>query len=252
MAGGKRAVLAAACMLMAASAGLTGCQSCPPPAPTVEMYIPADAQGDLVANRRTQMTLEEEVSFDFIATPLVDVVAFLRNLKRINIVIDRRALANAGEMDLTLRLDRVTFRDALHWICRLLDVRYTILEGAIWISSEKRLEALRQAPKAVRVDSTDAPVLQALGEPVSFDFIATPLDDVVAFLRNLKKVNIIVDKKALAERKDGDSDITLRLDGVKFGDALAWICRLQGLWYEVSDKVIFISTEDKFGIGSGK
>ncbi len=81
-----------------------------------------------------------------------------------------------------------------------------------------------------------------LEEPVSFDFIATPLDDVVAFFRNLKKVNIVVDKQAVADH--GDLDVTLRLDKVPFKDALAWILRLVNLKYALQNNAIFISTKE--------
>jgi len=85
-----------------------------------------------------------------------------------------------------------------------------------------------------------------LEQPVSFDFIATPLDDVVAFLRQLKNVNIVVDKKSVAEL-GGGLDVTLRLDKVKFKDALEWVLRLINLKYTLQDGVIFISTKEKIG-----
>ena len=85
-----------------------------------------------------------------------------------------------------------------------------------------------------------------LEQPISFDFIATPLDDVVAFLRNLKQVNIVVDKKSVAEL-GGGLDVTLRLEKVKFKDALEWVLRLINLKYTLQNGVIFISTKEKIG-----
>jgi hypothetical protein len=89
--------------------------------------------------------------------------------------------------------------------------------------------------------------LQAkLQEPVSFDFIATPLEDVVSFLRNLKNVNIVVDKQAVADR-GGQLDVTLRLNDVKFEDALEWILRLVNLKYTLENGAIYVSTQEKIG-----
>jgi len=89
--------------------------------------------------------LEEEVSFDFIATPLEDVVAFLRNLKDVNIVIDRKAI-QAHQGDVTLRLDNVKMKDALGWILRLLDLSYTLENNAVYISTK---ESISQSRKTV-------------------------------------------------------------------------------------------------------
>ena len=94
--------------------------------------------------RDIEATLEEDVSFDFINTPLDDVVAFLISLKRTNIVVDKKAIEDRGALDVTLRLDKVKYKDALNWILRLLDLSYTLENGAIYISTKEKIGASKR------------------------------------------------------------------------------------------------------------
>jgi len=200
---------------------------------------------DPKADQRIAAALGQPVSFDFIATPLDDVIAFLRNLMRINIIVDKRAISEAGDrnLDVTLRLDKVKLRDALDWILRLVDLQYTVRCGAIFVSTKEGIRARDLAITMVHHAKPWRRFEAKMMEPISFDFIATPLDDVVAFLRNLKMVSIRVDKKAVADRLG--LDLTLRVKGMKFSQALAWICYRLRLAYTVTDKGILISTPDE-------
>ncbi|MFH1732777.1 MAG: hypothetical protein ABIF82_14155, partial [Planctomycetota bacterium] len=216
----------------------------------LEPDSPAQRQARPQAAARIESKLDEPVSFDFIATPLDDVAAFLGRLKRINVIVDKKAAEGRGSLDVTLRLEKLRFKDALDWICRLTDLTYTVRDNAILITSRARMTELDQK-RTVHYDH-DAwkPLEDKMDGLVSFDFIATPLDDVVAFLCNLKGVNIVVDKKAIEGRKD--LDVTLRLDKVAFKDALAWICRDLDLGYTVRGGAIFISTPDDRLLPRGK
>lgn len=87
--------------------------------------------------------LEQPVSFDFIATPLEDVVAFLRGMRDVNIVLDPAAVEGRN-MDITLELEEVRLKDALDWILRMVDLEYTLDRNAIYISTPERVQATRR------------------------------------------------------------------------------------------------------------
>ncbi|MFO7900940.1 MAG: hypothetical protein R6V58_18025 [Planctomycetota bacterium] len=87
--------------------------------------------------------LQKPVSFDFIATPLQDVIAFLRGLQDVNIVLDEKAV-EGRDLDVTLQLDKVRFKDALDWILRLVNLEYTLDNGAVYISTEDRIQKIRK------------------------------------------------------------------------------------------------------------
>jgi hypothetical protein len=111
---------------------------------TAGVSIEAEAEEEAKWRQELERKLEEPISFDFIATPLDDVVAFLRNLKKVNIVVDKAAVQNRGGLDVTLRLDKVKFRDALAWILRLLNLGYTLEDGTIYISTKEKIEASKK------------------------------------------------------------------------------------------------------------
>jgi hypothetical protein len=190
--------------------------------------------------QETEAAMDSEVSLDLIATPLDDVVAFLRALKKINIVIDPAVKKTGRNLDVTLKLDKVKFRNALGWILRLLDLRYTVQDGAIFITTKSRVRGAVER-SVVHVDADEWKKLgDKLGGETSLDMIATPLTDAVAFLQDLHKISIVVDKRVLGKRKD--LKVTLKLDKVTLEEALNWICRELDLGYTVRNGAIFIST----------
>ncbi len=78
-----------------------------------------------------------------------------------------------------------------------------------------------------------------LQEPVSFDFVDTPLEDVVQFLRQITEINFVLDKKALEDLDN--SIVTLKVTDMKTDAALNWILRMVGLKYVMKDNAVFIS-----------
>ena len=113
-----------------------------------------------------------------------------------------------------------------------------------WEEIKKRTAGIEIEQGGAEDADWKRPLEEALAKPISFDFIATPLDDVVAFLRNMMKVNIVVDKNAVEGR---DLDVTLKQQDVKFKNALDWIVRLLEMNYTLQDGAIFISTAERIG-----
>ena len=89
-----------------------------------------------------------------------------------------------------------------------------------------------------RRTATEARLLDALNEAVSFDFIAVPIDDVIAFLAAFKAINIVLDGGACGTVLP---DVTLQLENVTLKSALQHICRQAGLTWSVEDEAILLS-----------
>ncbi|MBI2190986.1 MAG: hypothetical protein HYU36_03240 [Planctomycetes bacterium] len=85
-------------------------------------------------------------------------------------------------------------------------------------------------------------ILQQMEKRVSFDFVDTPLQDVMAFLQNLTGVNIVLDPQATG---GGDASVTLRVNDMRLSAAMEWILRLVNLKYVLRDEAIYISTSDR-------
>ncbi|MDP6110602.1 MAG: STN domain-containing protein [Planctomycetota bacterium] len=84
---------------------------------------------------------------------------------------------------------------------------------------------------------------KALEKRIHFDFVDTPLKDVVSHLIGLTGTNIVVDPAALA---GDDHPVTLKVGDMKTVAALEWILRLTNLTYDYRHGALFIASPDRF------
>ncbi|MFH1708976.1 MAG: hypothetical protein ABIF71_13810 [Planctomycetota bacterium] len=89
--------------------------------------------------------MEKKVSFDFLETPLEQVVQFLSRVTGITIVLDPAALVDdmgtPVPKNVTLRVDNMRFSSALNWILRLTDLKMSLRDEAIFIGKNIDTEA---------------------------------------------------------------------------------------------------------------
>src|SRR5689334_20058166 len=108
-------------------------------------------------------------------------------------------------------------------------------------------------PKTVAIDvATPAAVIrgqkirQALGEPTTLDFKESPLSDIVAFLKDMHKIEIQLDLKALEDASiAADVPITQKVSDVSLRSALRLMLGAIDLTYVVKDEVLLITTPEK-------
>jgi tetratricopeptide (TPR) repeat protein len=79
---------------------------------------------------------------------------------------------------------------------------------------------------------------EAMGKKISFDFVETPLQDVISFLSSLTNVTIVLDQEAI---RDQAPAVTLKVTDMRLESALNWVLKLVGLKYTLKDEAIFIS-----------
>ncbi|NQT19689.1 MAG: hypothetical protein HQ592_08285, partial [Planctomycetes bacterium] len=84
-------------------------------------------------------TLEERVTFDFVETPLRDVVAFLQQITGANIVLDEEAVAELANPDVTLKVAEMKLSLALDWVLEGVDLKYALQGESIYISTEQKV-----------------------------------------------------------------------------------------------------------------
>jgi len=77
-----------------------------------------------------------------------------------------------------------------------------------------------------------------MNKKISFDFVETPLQDVIAFISSLVDLTIVLDSKAL---QDEPLNVTLRVNDMRLESALNWVLKLVGLRYTLKDEAIFVS-----------
>lgn len=93
---------------------------------------------------------------------------------------------------------------------------------------------------------TEQRIVAELARPTSFDFVETPLQDVINFLKAKHQIEIVVDDKALKENGIGlDAPVTRSLHSVSLGSGLCLILRNLDLVFFVDDDVLQLTTDDR-------
>ncbi|MFC1805564.1 hypothetical protein ACFL09_01110 [Planctomycetota bacterium] len=73
---------------------------------------------------------------------------------------------------------------------------------------------------------------------VSFDFVDTPFQDALSFIRALLNVNLVIDPKINTKQT-----LTLTVKDMNVGAALQWMLRLGGAAMEVRDGAVYVAPD---------
>jgi tetratricopeptide (TPR) repeat protein len=125
----------------------------------------------------------------------------------------------------------------------------TVPQNRIISISRQRIEELRNRKGDPLFESSHKPpeewemrIREALEKKVTFDFIETPLPDVLSFLGSLTGVTLVLDTEAV---KGASPNVTLRVQEMRLEAALNWLCKLAGLGYTLRDEAVFISRPER-------
>jgi len=88
----------------------------------------------------------------------------------------------------------------------------------------------------------EARIKEAMGKKISFDFVETPLQDVIAFISSLTDVTIVLDAEAI---RDEAPTVTLRVNDMRLEAALNWVLKLVNLKYTLKDEAVFVSKPER-------
>jgi len=186
--------------------------------------------------------MQKEITFDFVETPVQDVVNFLpRLLVDMTIVLDPGTAK--GLPAITLRGEKMPFQGALEQVCKQSGLAHADVNGAILLATEARFkrvthefEDLRLALKPPNKGAADR-----LAKKITFDFVTTPLPDVLNFLSSLLDLAIVFDAKLM---KDAPV-LTLRVIEMRLDRSLSWIGLVTGLSTVWRDGALFVSSRER-------
>jgi hypothetical protein len=107
-------------------------------------------------------------------------------------------------------------------------------------SAARPNEATRPGPMAA------SKIKAALAKPTDLEFVETPLQDVVDYLKDTHKIDIQFDDGALiAAKTNRDTVLSVNMRGVSLRAALTPMLRQLGLAFAVWDDVLLITTPDE-------
>jgi hypothetical protein len=143
-------------------------------------------------------------------------------------------------------------KDAFGWI--LLCLACTLVCGGTVLGqleagnptpvhAESRVKDARKRFAVGQVPRSVEKILTALDEDTRLEFIETPLNDVVNFLKELHGIEIELDVGALADVAiDNDTPITKNLKGISLRSALRLMLADLQLTYVIKNEVLLITT----------
>jgi hypothetical protein len=196
-------------------------------APPVEKKVPENAA--------IEKTLEKRISFDFVNTPVGDALGFLRGVLEVNLVVHPGVNRDAT---ITLKVSEMKAGHALRWIAELVGATAGIEHGAIFVrpAPEEKEKPEKPPVEKEKEDPDTRKVRKRLkGRTLSFDFVETPLQDVVSFIAALVDATIVLDPDL-----DPDRPVTLRLTDVSAASALHWVARVVGAEVEMRQGAVFL------------
>jgi hypothetical protein len=92
-----------------------------------------------------------------------------------------------------------------------------------------------------------AAISAALAKSVNFEFVETPLNDVIQFVKETYKIEILADNRVLSDAGIDPTSlpITLKVDGISLKSALAHLFGQQGLIAVIQDEVLLVTTKER-------
>ena len=94
---------------------------------------------DAAGSEEIENKLKTKVSFDFVETPLEDVITFLHGITNTYIKVDERAMQHVINPEVTLKVTDMELKQALTWILRQVELDYEYRDAAIFISTPAML-----------------------------------------------------------------------------------------------------------------
>ncbi|MGH7135952.1 MAG: hypothetical protein ACREHD_09445, partial [Pirellulales bacterium] len=105
---------------------------------TAARPLPSEGRGKILA------ALDQPTDFDFRERPLGEVMNFFKQKHEIEIVLDRKALTDAGigtDTPITETLQKIALRSAIKLLLGQLDLTYVVGDGYLLITSKTEAES---------------------------------------------------------------------------------------------------------------
>lgn len=188
------------------------------------------------------------ISLDFNDAPFPDVVTYFREFAQVNMILDA-AVEKADKMRVTIEVDNIPFVSALTLTVKMLELDWCVEKGVVIVSTkagvEKREEARRAPSDGDEEEAAWKAELERTieSQKLDLDFTDATLEDIIGFIREHAKMNIVLDPKL---RSDGTTQkkMTLQLRDVTLKSALKLTLDQLGLTYELSNHVLLITRDE--------
>ena len=119
-------------------------------------------------------------------------------------------------------------------------------DAEVWQQLSARRKERYSAVDLKKRGSAEKKIEDALDSSTQLEFIETPLQDVIDYLKEMHQIEIQIDNRALSDVGiDSSTPITKNLKGISLRSALRLMLREQGLTYMIQDEVLLITTPEE-------
>ncbi|HYG75840.1 MAG TPA: hypothetical protein VEK08_12620 [Planctomycetota bacterium] len=175
-------------------------------------------------NFRVQDRLEKKFGRVLLKESFENVVQAVSRESNTRIVVDQTVSPHRPPV--SLKATDMSLGEVLSAAADSANAAYDIERGEIVLLSQDELWKRQTRKKLQR--------------KVTFEFVDTPVDEAIAFLRSLSDVTMILDPRALA---NGAPAINLRVTDMSLELALQWILRLVELDFALHNEALFIAAK---------
>jgi RNA polymerase sigma factor (sigma-70 family) len=231
----------------------------PPPAGLAAQKEPQAANDPFGVDPKTAAilkALEQPSEAEFLDTPLPGALAQLSSIHSIEIEVDADSLKAAGvppDAPVTLSVKAVPLKTTLENMLGQHQLTYKITPRGLLVTAAKQAAELRlgiSVDSLIAIDvkergTAERRIITALKEQARLEFIETPLQEIVDFLKDFHGIEIQLDLKALGDvGLMCDTPITKNLKGLQLKSALGLLLRDLDLTFVVTDEVLLITTPE--------
>ncbi|MEK7470172.1 MAG: tetratricopeptide repeat protein [Planctomycetota bacterium] len=191
---------------------------------------------DIVA-RKLETT---KIDLDFTDSTLYDILDFLQEFARVNILVDPAA-AELAEKKFTFAVKDLALNKVLALLADSTHLSFVNRKGILLWSTPERIAALQQNPAiqagedAAEDDKKVSRSLESI--KISLNFTQTPVDETMSFIREVTQLNVIVDDSCKQKT------VTLKLDETTLRDALELIAFGSGLDIKISNGALVVKAK---------
>jgi hypothetical protein len=210
----------------------------------LDRVTPSYPWAELPVGPSTKKLGQERITFNFVATPLGEVVGFLQDMTGVRINVDPSV--DKDQVKIDLRLKDVIVWNALQIIMKQAGLGFAIENDGVWIAPIDALPAKTRFPRDLdpvaifggeSEESSD--VRRRLErQSVSVNFDGTPFAEAVDTLRDVTSLPFVVATSATDLIDNEQLKVSYRARDVRLQDALADICRSQAITWTVKNGVI--------------
>ena len=178
----------------------------------------------------------QPISFDHQTT--IAAIHTARMSGYVNDIMQIREARQKGVVDALFQVERahVPFAD---------EPPITYPDPQVWEELTLRRKKYASIDLAKR-GGAEEQIFEALNDSTTLEFIETPLQDVVDYLKDLHGIEIQIDHRALEDIGIGsDTPITRNLKGITLRSALRLMLKEMDLTYVVRDEVLLITTPEE-------